>query len=288
MKYTYYPGCSVHVTSKAYDESTKEVCSLLDIELEELKDWNCCGATAYMSVNELLSFCLSARNLAIAEKMGRDVLTTCAACYTVLRKTEQYMDEFPDLKDKVAESLKAGGLTYSGKKMTKHLLDVFVNVIGLEKIKEKVTDNLDGLKVACYYGCQIVRPKGGFDDHEAPKSFENLMTALGATPTHYPMKLACCSGSIIGTAEDVALRLVKNILLAAEQNKADVIATACPLCQLNLDAYQQKVNAKFGFNFNIPIVFFTQVMGMAFGVTKKKLGLHRLIVPTDKVLATYK
>jgi heterodisulfide reductase subunit B len=287
MRYAYYPGCSLEATGRPYEESVLEVAKALGVELVELEDWNCCGATAYMSVNETLSFSLSARNLCQAKKIGDTLVTACSACYTNLRKTETYLSDFPEIKKKVDASLAEAGLHYEGGVVTKHFLQTVVQDIGLDQIKSHIKRPLSGLKVAPYYGCQIARPYGIEDNADNPTMMDNLISALGATPIYYPMKTVCCGGSLMGIREDVALRLCRNILLCAQQYGAQCVAVTCPLCQLNLDAYQGKINKKYGTNFNFPIVYFTQLMGMAFGIDKKNLGLDQCIVPATAMAAQY-
>ncbi|MCX7920285.1 MAG: CoB--CoM heterodisulfide reductase iron-sulfur subunit B family protein [bacterium] len=288
MRYAYYPGCSLSATAKAYDISSKVVSKELGIEFEELEDWNCCGATAYLSVTELLSFTFSARNLALAEKMGLDIVAPCSSCFTILNKTNLYLAEYPDLKRKVDIALAEGGLKYSGNVKVRHLLDVYVNDIGYQKIKSKMKRDLKGLNVACYYGCQIVRPKNNFDDPEMPTSLDELVTTLGATPVHYPVKTKCCGSSLMGTKEELALQLVNNLLMCAVDNQADCIVTTCPLCQINLDAFQGKVNRKFKTNYAIPTLFFPQLVGLTLPIPVDDLAIHKGIVSAVNVLEKLK
>ena len=287
MRYAYYPGCSLEATGKPYQESVEAVARMLGMELVELEDWNCCGATAYMSVNEILSFSLSARNLSQAKKAGDTLVTPCSACFTNLRKTETYMAQFPEMKKKVNEALAEANVRYDGGVVTKHFLQAVVEDVGIEKIQPLVKRPLKDLRVAPYYGCQIARPYGIEDDTDNPTMLDRLLSALGATPTYYPMKTVCCGGSLMGTREDVALRLCRNLLLCAQQDGAECIAVTCPLCQLNLDAYQTAINKAYGTHFNLPIVYFTQLMGIAFGMDSKKLGLSQCIVPATRLVAQY-
>jgi heterodisulfide reductase subunit B len=287
MRYAYYPGCSLEATGRPYEESVTAVAKALGIELVELEDWNCCGATAYMSVNEVLSFSLSARNLCQAKKIGDTLVTACSACYTNLRKTETYLADFPEMKKKVDTALAEAGLRYDGGIVTKHFLQTVVEDVGLEQVQSHMKRSLKGLRVAPYYGCQIARPYGIEDDSDNPTMMDRLLTALGATPTYYPMKTVCCGGSLMGIREDVALRLCRNILMCAAQDGAQCVAVTCPLCQLNLDAYQTAINRKYGTTFNLPIVYFTQLMGIAFGLDTKDLGLNECIVPATRVTAQY-
>lgn len=287
MEYTYYPGCSLEATAKAYDTSTKAVAKKLGIRLNELEDWNCCGATAYMSVNEYLSFGISGRNLALAEAKGKDIVCPCSGCYTTLKKTNTYVNKYPKLKDEVNDALSTSGLKYGGTAKVRHLLDVIYNDIGLDNVKKKVSKPLSGLKVACYYGCQIVRPECDFDDPELPESMDKLTAALGAEPVYFPMKTRCCGGSLMGTKEKLALRMVKNLLISAYRNHADIMITVCPLCQINIDAYQSKVKDEFDVKFDMPILYFTQLMGLAMGVPKEDLKLETQIVSARKQLQKY-
>ena len=286
--YSYFPGCSsAHGGAKAYDLSTKAVAKVLETEFAELEDWNCCGSTPYSSVDELASYCCSARNLALAEKRGFDLVTPCSACYVLLNKTNTALKEYPELRSQVKEALAAGNLEYNGTVKVRHLLDVFVNDIGYENIKSRVKVDLKGLKVAPYYGCQIVRPGIGFDHPEYPKSLDNLITNLGGEATTFPLKSRCCGGSLILSEEEVALDLLYKLFTSAASNGAQCIITVCPLCQTNLDVYQNKINRKFKTNFSIPVLFFTQLMGIAFGIDSKQLGLEKCIIPAEKALAGF-
>jgi len=286
--YTYFPGCSSSEGgAKAYGWSTQAVSKILDMELIELDDWNCCGSTPYSSVDELASFCLSARNLSLAEKRGFDLVTPCSSCYVILNRTNSHLKEYPQVKAKVNEALAAGSLGYHGTVRVRHLLDVFVNDIGYDEINSKVKRNLGGLKVAPYYGCQVVRPRFGFDHPEFPQSLDKLIASLGGEPVPFPLKARCCGGSLIIPEEALALDLIRKLLDSALSNGAECLVTVCPLCQTNLDAYQSRVNKRFKTNFNLPILFFTQLMGVAFGLGGEELGLKTSIVPVDRVLAKY-
>jgi heterodisulfide reductase subunit B len=286
--YTYFPGCSSSEGgAKAYGWSTQAVSKVLDIELVELNDWNCCGSTPYSSVEELASFCLSARNLALAEKRGFDLVTPCSSCYVILNRANSYLKQYPHLKAQVDEALAAGGLKYNGTVRVRHLLDVLVNDIGYEAIAAKVKRHLDGLKVAPYYGCQVVRPRFGFDHPEFPDSLDKLLASLGGEAVPFPLKTRCCGGSLIIPEEALALDLIGKILNSALSNGAECLVTVCPLCQTNLDAYQSRVSQKMKTRFNLPVLFFTQLMGFAFGLSEEDLGLKTSIVPVERVLAKY-
>jgi heterodisulfide reductase subunit B len=282
MAYTYYPGCSLESTSKAYDESLRKVFELLRLELKELPDWNCCGATMYMSVDENLASSISARNLALAEKVQQDVVAPCSACFNILSKTHRLMRDNAAMREKVNDILAPAGLKYNLSLRIRHPLDVLVNDVGVEMIKVEAKKDLAGLRIANYYGCQIVRPERGFDDRENPTTMDDLFEALGAVNVYFPMKVRCCGGMLMTTYPDVALKLVKELLECAEENEAECIVTTCPLCQINLEAYQGKVNARFNTKFNIPILFFTQLLGLALGAAANELGLQRQLIPFKK------
>jgi len=286
--YTYFPGCSSSEGgAKAYGWSTQAVSKILGMELIELDDWNCCGSTPYSSVDELASFCLSARNLALAETRGLDLVTPCSSCYVTLNRTNSHLKEYPQVKAKVDEALVAGNLEYRGTVSVRHLLDVLVNDIGYDEISSKVERNLGGLKVAPYYGCQVVRPRFGFDHPEFPQSLDKLIASLGGAPGPFPRETRGCGGSLIISEEALALDLIRKLLDSALSNGAECLVAVCPLCQTNLDAYQSRVNKKFKTNFNLPILFFTQLMGVAFGLGDEDLGLKTSIVPVERVLAKY-
>jgi heterodisulfide reductase subunit B len=286
--YTYFPGCSASEGyAKAYNRSAQAVSWVLDTDLAELDDWNCCGSTPASSVDELGALCMAARDLALAEDRGLDMVTPCSACYVVLNHTNAYLKGYPLIKAKVDEALAAGGLEYHGTVKVRHLLDVITSDIGYDAIASKVKNPLSGLRVAPYYGCQVVRPGFGFDHPESPQSLDKLIASLGAEPTSFPLKARCCGGSLIVSEEDMALGLIRKLLDSASNHGADCLVTVCPLCQVNLDAYQSRVNDKFKTSFNLPVLFFTQLMGIAFGLQEKDLGLKTSIVPVERVLAKY-
>ena len=284
--YTYFPGCSCSSEggAKAYDWSIQAVSKVLDIELKELDDWNCCGSTPSGSVDELGAFCLASRDLALAEKTGLDMVTPCSACYVIFNRTNTYLKQYPQLKAKVDESLAAGDLKYQGTVKVRHMLDIITTDIGYDAIKSKVKKPLNGLKVAPYYGCQVVRPGFGFDHPENPQSLDKLVASLGGEPTPFPLKTRCCGGSLIISEEALALDLTHKLLESASSNGAECLVTVCPLCQTNLDAYQSRVNRKFKTNYKLPVLFFTQLMGIAFGLDGKTLGLNKNIVSSNEVM----
>jgi len=285
MKYAYFPGCSLESTAKEYDLSTRTVLGALGIELEELTDWNCCGASAAEIRSHLLSLVLPARNLALAEQINgnsapdcvRQLVASCSACYVNLRKVEETAKSDPALLDKINQALAVDGLTYAGRTRVRHLLDVLANDVGVEAITEQVKRPLDGLRVAPYYGCQTVRPYSPFDDPYMPETMDGILTALGAQVHPNPLKATCCGGTLLTTKREVGVKLVSDLLKAVEG--AECVVTVCPLCQMNLESYQRAVSTKLGQPVHMPILYLTQLLGLAFGLPEKQLGLKHNIVP---------
>jgi len=284
--YALFPGCSGDADTMYY-RSAQAVCPLLDIELIEIEDWNCCGATPYISINNLEATCVAARNLALAQKTGLDLVTSCSCCYVIQNQTDSHLREYPELREKVSEALAAGGLQYQGGVRVRHLLEILVNDVGYEAISSKVKKGLEGLKVACYYGCLVVRPKLGFDDPEFPQSLDRLMESLGAEPTPFHLKSRCCGGALILPEEGLVQGLIHKLLENALAGGAECIVTVCPLCHTNLDAYQAKVNRRFKTNYHLPVLYLPQLMGLAFGIDSGSLDLEKLMISPKKVLESF-
>jgi len=285
--YSYFPGCAVEATASALGLSVPHVAKELDMDLIELDDWNCCGSSPYGSVDKLEAACMAARNLALAEKRGFDLVTPCSSCYITLNRANAHLKEYPALRDQVDQALAAGNLDYHGGVRVRHIAEVLYNDITPEVIGAKVTKSLNGLKVAPYYGCQLVRPGFGFDDPESPHSLDELVASLGADAVSWPLKTRCCGGSLIMSEEDLALELSNKLLHNVQENGAQCIVTDCPLCQINLDAYQSRVNSKFKTKYHLPVLFLSQLIGVALGIKPDALGLQRNIVSPMRVLAPY-
>jgi heterodisulfide reductase subunit B len=289
MNYGYYPGCALERNALAYHQSTLAVAGPLGVTFNEVEDWNCCGATEYMSVEALPAYSLIGRNLALAAQQDGDdhqLIAPCSACFLNLSKTNRYMFESPVLADQVNTALAAGGLHYKPNSVrVRHLLDVFVNDVGYDAIAAKVVKPLYGLRVAPYYGCLIVRPTyDAWDSPEYPTSLDKLMQVLGSEVVDYPLKAHCCGGHMTQISEPVALEMIRRLLKTAHDYQADVIVTLCPMCQLNLDAYQDAVNRHFKTDYQIPILYFTQLMGLAFGMAPDELGIGKEFVDARPAL----
>ncbi|MFO7906054.1 MAG: CoB--CoM heterodisulfide reductase iron-sulfur subunit B family protein [Planctomycetota bacterium] len=285
MKYAYYPGCSLEAGSSAYDVSVRAVAEVLGFELHELDDWNCCGATEYFSQDELVAASVIGRNLALCPPDQNQLVAPCAACFLNLKKTDHMMCEHQDMESKVNEALAAGGLHYDpGRVRVRHLLDIIYTDIGEARIREKVVQPLTGLRVAPYYGCQVVRPLNGFDNTEYPMKLDELFTWLGAEVVDYPVKSHCCGGHMTQISEDAAFELIRRLLDSAVEYDADLILCMCPMCQLNLDAYQGRVANHFNKTYRMPIMFFTQLLGVALGIDFNKLAIGKEIIAGGPVI----
>jgi heterodisulfide reductase subunit B len=294
--YLFYPGCSMESNALAYHESLLAIQDTLDLKLAEIEDWNCCGATEYLGISLVPAYALIGRNLALAAKQAngtRTVVASCSACYLNLAKADHYMTESPVLDERVNEALAAGGLNYQpGSLEIRHLLDVIINDIGLETVRSKVVKPLKGLRVAPYLGCMVPRPDyhKHWSDSEHPTELDRVLKALGAEVIDFPLKTHCCGGHMTQISPDTAFEMIGRLLVSANQYKADVIATVCPMCQLNLDAYQAETIRHLRskgrvIEHHLPILFFTQLMGVAFGKEPDKLGFGREFVNARQAMS---
>jgi len=270
--YAYYPGCTLHATAKEYDVSARLVCEKLGIGLEELPDWTCCGASSAHTTNETLAVALPVRDLHTAEKMGKPLAVACALCFNRLKVTEHELAD----KGKLETIKRLVGSDFNNSTQVVHLLEIFYD----RRKSIPVTKPLKGLKVASYYGCMLVRPHEitKFDDPENPQMMDKLMTALGAQPLEWDFKTACCGASLPLTRKDIVLKLSHRLLAQAQQLGADCLAVACPMCQYNLDMYQEAINQEFHAGIKQPILYFTQLAGVAMGLSPTALHLDKHIV----------
>jgi heterodisulfide reductase subunit B len=251
----------------------------LGADLVELDDWNCCGATAYTSVKETVAYAISARNLALAEESGHDIVAPCSACYYVLNKTRSRMSEIPELRENVGAALAEAGLETDLSVEVRHPLEVLLQDVGIERLVDLQTNSLSGFRPACYYGCQIVRPHSAIDeDPELPTSMERLFSALGASPVDYPPKVRCCGGMLVATFAEIAEHLCTELVGWAVERDANCIVTVCPLCQINLDILSVNGSKNAA---RMPVLYFTQLVGLALGCTPEELGLEHGLVPVE-------
>jgi heterodisulfide reductase subunit B len=287
--YTYYPGCSQEVSTRAYDLSARAVAEALGVQFVELHDWNCCGTSPSYSLRDVSTFALNARNLALAEKQnpGADLVTICNGCFGIMDKTNHRLSEDAGLREKVGEALAVIDLEYGGSVAVRHFLEVLVNDVGQKVMRESVARPLEGLRVAPYLGCAFSRP-GGIDDMEFPTALDDVLSWAGVEVVDYPLKAACCGGILMmSDQKDVALKLVRDLLADAVRRGASCLTTACPLCHLNVEAYQGQVNARYGTEFSIPVLFFTQLLGVSMGLGREELGLGMELVSAKDLLAPY-
>jgi heterodisulfide reductase subunit B len=284
MKYAYYPGCSSEGSGAEYARASEAVLEALGVELEEIEDWVCCGATPAHATSHLLSIALPAISCASAEKQSMDILTCCACCHSRLKQVNQQVKDDPELRAKISEIIEED---YQGSLNVLHITEVLKSEVGLEAIKEHVRKPLKGLKTACYYGCLMARMPEALrsDKSEYPMLLDDLMGAVGAEPLDWPYKTECCGAALTLVRTKTVIRLCADILQMAKQNGADVLVVACPLCQANLDLYQAEAEKLLGERFSIPIIYFVQLMGLAMDLDPKRIGLDKLIVDPLPILA---
>ena len=267
--YAYYPGCTLHSSAKEYDVSARLVCEKLGIGLQELEGWACCGASSAHTTSELLGIALPARELQAAEEVELPLTVACAMCFSRLKHTAHELADKAKL-DLISELL---GKEFHNATEVVHLLEVLHDV----RDTMPMSRPLNGLKVACYYGCLLVRPQEvvNFDDVENPQIMDRLVEALGAEGIEWDFKTACCGASLPLTRRDIVLRLSHRLLSQARQLGADCVAVACPMCHSNLDAYQKEIEAEYKDRLDLPVLYFTQLVGLALDFTPKQLHLGK-------------
>ena len=286
MRIAYYPGCVAQESGKELDLATRYVCRAFGIELVEFPSFSCCGSGFIDEANEVLNIGINARNLAIAERAGLDMLTICSTCQGMLTLANLRLKD-PTVKTRVDRALKPLGIEYKGTVKVKHLLRVLTEDIGLAAVKAKVRRPLSGLKVGAFYGCHLLRPgdEKGWEDGEEPHAFEDLLAVLGASPVDYRGRVMCCGSPIQFVKEETASRVAGRQILDAKAHGADAMATPCPLCHISLDAYQNKAAKLVQQPLGMPIFHLPQLVGLALGASPEEMGLARHLVRTDGVLA---
>jgi heterodisulfide reductase subunit B len=284
MQYPYFPGCTLYTKAKKMDDAARAASRLLDVELEELPDWTCCGATFPLVKDQHIALAAPTRILANTKDLGGDKLVAlCSVCFNVLKRTNHVMRTDEERRGKVTEFIE---MDYHGETEVLHYLQILRDDIGFEALAEKVKKPLTGLKIACYYGCLLLRPvkEIGLDNMEDPTIFEDFVRALGAEPVEFPFKVECCGAFQTVHSMDVATRCSKDILHSARSNGADMVITTCPLCHFNLDDRQPEIE-KQERNFEaIPVVYFTQALALALGLPPEDLGFERNLIDPLPVL----
>jgi len=283
--YSFYPGCSSQkaASSSNYMVSVDSMCKTLDIELNEIPDWNCCSASiGYASGGELPRLALSARNMAISEKEnpGRDIVATCAACWLATRETQERLHNDSTLMTETNEALATAGLKVEGNQKIRHMVEVLIEDFGYEEMGKHVVKPLDGLKIAGYVGCQTNRPFGiDGESYENPKYLDKLVETMGAEPIeNYDQKVSCCGGALAFSEPEKSQALIKDIIESAYDGGADMIVTPCPVCQMNVEVYQDHINQKYKTNFKMPVVYYSTLMAVAYGGSSKDAGLNGQII----------
>lgn len=285
LRFAYYPGCTLLSGAKEYDVSVRATFAHLGVELVELEDWSCCGAVHADVEQADAATALPARNLALAEAQGcTTILAPCSGCYRSLRRASLSIAGVAGVRASVNGRLREG-LTVAGNVEVLHPVYVILEMLGLDALRHAVKKPLSGLKVASYYGCMLTRPKDRFDSAERPVGLDRIVQVLGAEVIDYPMKAKCCGGAMAISHAGVTARLTGNVLESAKDAGADVVTLACPMCHTALDAYQSKAERAVGRSLNLPVLYFTQLIGLALGLDASQLGFERHIVSPREQLA---
>ena len=284
MKIGYYPGCSLQGSAIEFDISVRKMCAMLEVELVELDDWCCCGASAAHNMNHLLGVALPVRNLALAEQQGfESVLAPCAACSHRLLSANHEIAENAELRELTQQAIE---MEYSGSVRVLNLPQLLLEY-GLDEIKSRVTRSLDELKAVSYYGCLLVRPPKvlDFDDHEDPQSLDKIVAALGATALDWPYKVECCGGGFTMSRADIVTKLAHDILEHAELVGANSVVVSCPMCHANLDLKRSAVNAEFGTEYKMPVYYVSQLVAMALGASSKEVAVDKHFVEARSLVS---
>ena len=283
MKYAYFPGCSAESTARDLYLSTMTVARVLGIELIEPDGWSCCGTTMAHQVDHDLSVSLAAANLLKVKDTGLDMVVSCASCYSRMKIANHEISTNPKTRKIISDIL---GRDYDGSVKVRHFVEIIIEDMGLDAFKKALNHSLQGLKVASYYGCLLVRPPEitGFDDPENPVYMDRLINAMGGVGLDWPHKVECCGGSLTLTRSDLVVKLTETIIAMAKDSGAQCIAVACPMCQINLDMRQADILKTTGHRYNMPILYITQLMGLCLGMSENALGLNKLIISPKETM----
>ncbi len=289
-EYAFYPGCSSQLRGSAsnYLVSVNTMCEKLDIKMTPIPDWNCCGASiSYAGAGELTRHVLTARNFALAEQHlpGQDIVATCAACWLGGRETKEKLEASSRMMADTNEALKEAGLHYEAKAEMRHMVEVLVEDVGYEEMKKPMVKSLEGAKIAGYVGCQTNRPFGiAGESFENPLYLDKLVETLGGEPLkEYEQKVTCCGGSLAFCEPEKSQKLIKDIVESAYDHGAEMIVTPCPLCQANVEIYQSEINRKQGTKLNMPVVYYSQLLAVAYGGDARQSGLDGHVIPVKKL-----
>ncbi|MFZ5508788.1 MAG: CoB--CoM heterodisulfide reductase iron-sulfur subunit B family protein [Pseudomonadota bacterium] len=289
-EYAFYPGCSSQLKASAanYLTSTQSLCRVLDIKLTEIPDWNCCGASiGYAEGGELPRLALNARNFALAESHlpGQDIVATCAACWLSARETKERLDASAELMRETNEALAAAGLHYKGEVAVRHMVEVLIEDFGYEALAQPVVKPLEGIKFAGYVGCQTNRPFGiAGESFENPMYLDKMVETVGGEPvTDYDQKVTCCGGALAFSEPEKSQKQIRDIVESAYDHGAEMIVTPCPLCQANVEIYQSEINKKQGTKFHMPVLYYSQLMTVAYGGSAREAGLDGQLIRAEKL-----
>ncbi len=284
-EYSFYPGCSSERNASAsnYMVSVESMCKTLDIKLNEIPDWNCCGASiGYAEGGELPRHVMNARNIALSDQHnpGQHIVATCAACWLGARESQERITHSGELLADINSILSEAGLQYEGKQPIRHMVEVLIEDLGYDELARPVKKPLDGIKIAGYVGCQTNRPFGvQGESFENPKYLDKLVETVGGTPLEkYEEKVTCCGGALAFSEPEKSQVQIKKIIESAYDHGADLIVTPCPVCQMNVEVYQDQINKKHGTKFKMPVTYYSQLMTVAYGGTAKEAGLDGNII----------
>jgi heterodisulfide reductase subunit B len=284
-KYLMFLGCAIPYRVSAYEISARKVLQKLDVELVEMPEFNCCGLPLDPVSHEMMVM-LAARNLALAEQKGLNIITLCPGCAGTLKKVNKMLKEDKALREEINEHLKEAGLEFKGTIDVKHLMQVLIEDIGLEKVKNTVVKPLTMLKVAEHNGCHILRPKEfiGFDDPEDPKTLKTLIEATGATCLDYMDETECCGAPSVGVNDKIALQLARDKLNHIKMVDAQAMITICPFCHIMYDTNELRIEKMFNETYGIPVLHYPQLLGLAMGIPPEELAFNDLRVDVSNIL----
>ena len=279
-----YPGCIMQTEQYAYELSLREILPFFDIELVDLQGFSCCGEPL-KSVNQMLSLSLAARNIAIAEKENLDIFAPCPMCHLSMSEAKRILDSDETMKMRINTFLKDENVQYKGSAQLISILDMFHDIIGLDELKKKITHPLNNIKIAAHYGCHLIRPSeiGRPDDAENPQKIEKILSILGAKPKDYPEKLDCCGALLNANLPETALAKTGQKLQKVQEYRFDAFVDVCPWCHRQFDARQKKSGETVATKLQVPVLYLTQMIGMAIGISKEKLGMHLNASPVEQL-----
>jgi heterodisulfide reductase subunit B len=286
VKYALFLGCTIPVRGQNYEMSAREVAKKIGIEFVDITDFSCCGFPV-KSTNVEASLVIAARNIAIAAKKGEKICTLCNACTSVLTEANKELSENKELRGKINKELAKIGLEFKPGVEIKHFSRILYEDIGIDKIREKIVKDLSKLSMSVHYGCHYLRPSelyDCFDDAENPSTVEDFVAVTGVKVVDYKNKLECCGGAILGVEEDIALSMAKQKLDNVTANKVDALVTICPFCSIMYEDNQRKIESKFNVEYNLPVLYYPQVLGLALGIDQKKLGFRLNKIKAKAVL----